>query len=334
MMLIAFKNLSFTDLITATQPQYTDSIMTINISNAPCSWGVDDPKNPYLPSWKKVLSEANTAGYKSIELGPWTFLPTDPDELTKALNVFDLSIVAGTIFDDLVSESNFEYIKQLTHDICSNLSKIPTASKTNGTNHQPPYLVIIDWGDKDRAQLAGQVEISPRLDDENWQRMMKHIKIISQIAQEEYGVRPVIHPHAGGWIEFSDEIEKLVRDIPYETAGLCLDTGHLYYSGMDPVTYLDKYFDKIDYLHFKDVNASIYKDVLSRKVEFFAACGEGVMCPIGTGAIDYPAVKKFLKEKNYQGWITIEQERDPRDAEGSLKDVTASLEYLTSVGFI
>jgi len=307
--------------------------MTINIANAPCSWGVDDPKNPYLPSWEKVLSEANIAGYKSIELGPWTFLPTDPNVLSTTLIHYDLSIVAGTIFDNLVSEENVEYIKKLTHDICRNLSQIPTAETTEGKNYQPPYLVIIDWGDKKRAQLAGQVQTSPRLNDKHWAQMIKHIKIISQIAQDEYGVRPVIHPHAGGWIEFSDEIEKLVRDIPYEIAGLCLDTGHLYYSGMDPITYLDKYFDKIDYIHFKDVNATIYNDVIARKVEFFTACGEGVMCSIGQGDIDYPAIQTYLTTHNYQGWITIEQERDPRDADGSLRDVTASLEYLTSVGF-
>jgi inosose dehydratase len=68
-------------------------------------------------------------------------------------------------------------------------------------------------------------------------------------------------------------------------------------------------------------------------VDFFAACAEGVMCPIGKGAIDYPAVRAFLAERNYQGWITIEQERDPRNADTSLRDVTASLHYLQSVGF-
>ena len=54
---------------------------------------------------------------------------------------------------------------------------------------------------------------------------------------------------------------------------------------------------------------------------------------IGKGAIDYPAVRAFLAERNYQGWITIEQERDPRNADTSLRDVTASLHYLQSVGF-
>ncbi|SUB18824.1 Uncharacterised protein [Pantoea agglomerans] len=44
--------------------------MTFHIANAPCSWGVDDPANPWLPPWQKVLTEAAQAGYPSIELGP------------------------------------------------------------------------------------------------------------------------------------------------------------------------------------------------------------------------------------------------------------------------
>ena len=77
------------------------------IANAPCSWGVDDPKNPNLPAWATVLKEAAQAGYRSIELGPWGYLPTDPASLRAALEQHQLSLVAGTIFDDLVSEAHF-----------------------------------------------------------------------------------------------------------------------------------------------------------------------------------------------------------------------------------
>lgn len=307
--------------------------MTIHIANAPCSWGVDNPKNPFLPPWQKVLSEAALAGYKSIELGPWAYLPAEPAELSKQLNNFSLSLVAGTIFDDLVSEAHFPAIVELTHNICRNLSNVPTAEKVHGKNAPAPYLVIIDFGNPERAKYAGQSDKAPRLSTEEWQRMMQHITTLSDIAWREYGVRPVIHPHAGGCIEYADELAQLVNDIPHEVAGLCLDTGHLYYSGMDPITYLQRYWERIDYLHFKDINDAVWRDAIARGLDFFTACAEGVMCPIGKGAIDYPAVRAFLAERNYQGWITIEQERDPRNADTSLRDVTASLHYLQSVGF-
>ena len=94
--------------------------------------------------------------------------------------------------------------------------------------------------------------------------MITHIKGICKKAAE-YGVRPVIHPHAGGYIEFADEIDGIIRDIPYELAGLCLDTGHLYYSGMDPVEWLKKYASRLDYVHFKDVDETVYREVLGMK---------------------------------------------------------------------
>ncbi|OCG02086.1 TIM barrel protein [Gilliamella sp. wkB112] len=307
--------------------------MSYKIANAPCSWGVDDPKNPYLPPWKRVLKEAQLAGYKSIELGPYSYLPTDPVLLSDALNEHGLSIVAGTIFDDLVTESYFPNILELTKNICSLISKIPTAEKVAGMEYQPPYLVVIDFGNPERAKMAGQVKESPRLSKEDWARMIKNIKYVSKLAWEEYGVRPVIHPHAGGCIEFSDEIKMIANDISYDIAGFCLDTGHLYYSGMDPILSLNEYQDRLDYLHFKDVNKEVFDRVIPKKIDFFKACAEGVMCPIGTGAIDYPKVKQFLDNIKYQGWITIEQERDPRNVEGSLTDVTNSLKFLHSVGF-
>ena len=42
------------------------------------------------------------------------------------------------------------------------------------------------------------------------------------------------------------------------------------------------------------------------------------MCPIGTGTLDYPKIQETLKKIGYSGYITIEQERDPRNADTSL----------------
>ena len=57
------------------------------------------------------------------------------------------------------------------------------------------------------------------------------------------------------------------------------------------------------------------------------------MCPIGQGVIDYPAIHAFLTEQGYGGYITVEQERDPRNVATSLRDVKASCDYLHSLGF-
>lgn len=308
--------------------------MSIKITGAPCCWGVDNPKNPYLPTWERVLDEAAQAGYKGLELGPYGYIPLYADIVQKALHVRGLKIVAGTIFDDLLAEANLANLVQQVHDICSFITKLPKIPQEEGQHFPAPYLVIIDWGHEERDYKAGHPNAAPRLSSEEWANMMRHIKILADLAQQVYGIRSVIHPHAGGYIEFADEIYQLLRDIPYETAGLCLDTGHLYYSKMDPVQWLRDYAERVDYIHFKDIDEKMYQQVMKENIKFFDACVKGVMCPIGQGIIDYKAIRQLLTEIGYQGYITIEQERDPRNSTTSLRDVSQSLQYLKSIGYL
>ena len=308
--------------------------MEIRICGAPCCWGVDDPKNPYLPPWQRVLSEAAQAGYSAIELGPYGYLPIDVEAVSAELNKNGLAIVAGTIFHDLLDPANQESVLNAVDDICKLITdpKLPKLPMYEGQKFPTPYMTVMDWGHDERDYAAGHSDRSPRLNDEEWAAFMGNVRAVCERANK-WGVRPVIHPHAGGYIEFSDEIEKVVRDIPYEVAGLCLDTGHLYYSDMDPVEYLTKYADRLDYVHFKDVDEKVYREVLGEHIRFFEGCGKGSMCPIGTGSLDYPAIRKCLEDIGYSGYITIEQERDPRNSDTPLRDVKASVDYLKSVGY-
>ena len=92
--------------------------MSMNICGAPSCWGVDDPKNPYLPPWTRVLSEASQAGYRAIELGPWGYIPNDVDLVAEELNKNGLGIVVGTIFHDLVTPENQPSVLKAVDDIC------------------------------------------------------------------------------------------------------------------------------------------------------------------------------------------------------------------------
>jgi len=304
----------------------------ITITTAPCCWGVDDVSNPHLPAWQQVLEEASGAGFGGLELGPFGYLPLDLDAVGSALDNHGLRVVAGTIFDDLVSPSNRENLLRQTDDICALITRLPTPAHHDGQRFKAPYLTVMDWGHDERDFAAGHSARAPRLDDVAWSEMVRNIRAIAELARDNYGVRAVIHPHAGGYIEFQDEIERIVSDIPVGVAGLCLDTGHLAYSGMDPVTALRRYWDRLDYIHFKDIDSAVYEHVMGKCIRFFDACAEGVMCPIGRGSVDYPAIRDLLGELGYAGYITIEQERDPRNSGSILNDLAASRSYLAEIG--
>jgi len=295
---------------------------------------VDDPKNPYLPPWQRVLKEAGQAGYSAIELGPYGYLPIDATVVSQELKANGLAIVAGTIFHDLLDADNQANVLAAVDDICKLITDpaLPDLVTHTGQKFPTPYMTVMDWGHDERDYAAGHSDRAPRLSPAEWERFMGNVRAVCERANT-WGVRPVIHPHAGGYIEFADEIEAMLDAIPYEVAGLCLDTGHLYYSGMDPVEWLKKHADRLDYIHFKDVNETVYRAVLNEHIRFFEGCGKGSMCPIGTGALDYPTIRQTLDEIGYSGYITIEQERDPRNSDTSLRDVKASVDYLKSVGY-
>lgn len=309
--------------------------MGIQICAAPASWGVDDPTKPYLPSWKRVLKEANIAGYSAIELGPYGYMPINAQEVAEELEKNELAIVAGTIFHDLMNPDNLPNVLNAVDDICKLITDplLPKLKKHRGQKYPTPYMTVMDWGHDERDFNAGHSDRAPRLTGAQHKAFLDRIRAVCERANH-WGVRPVIHPHAGSYIEFEDEIDAVLDAIPNEVAGLCLDTGHTYYSGMDSAEKLRKYADRIDYVHFKDVDPKVYHEVLGEHIRFFDGCNKGSMCPIGTGALDYPGIKQALQDIHYNGYITIEQECDAHNVDKSLNNVIASVQYLKSVGYM
>jgi inosose dehydratase len=307
--------------------------LPVTITCAPCCWGVDDVSNPHLPPWERVLDEAAKAGFGGLELGPYGYMPLDAARIGAALEARGLRIVAGTIFDDLVSPRNRQNLLRQVHEICELITTLPRPKTHRGQRFAAPYLTVMDWGHEERDYAAGHSDRARRLDPEDCSGMISNISAIGEQARDGYDVRAVIHPHAGGYIEFEDELDRVAEDVPSEIAGLCLDTGHMDYSGMDPIETLRRYAGRTDYIHFKDIDAAKYADVMKRHLRFFDACAEGVMSPIGRGRIDYLGLRDLLNEIGYAGYITIEQERDPRNADGVLGDLTASRDFLRRTGF-
>ena len=305
----------------------------ITLTCAPCCWGVDDVSNPHLPHWEKVLDETAKAGFGGLELGPYGYMPLDIAHVSEALDKRGLRIVAGTIFDNLVDTDNRSNLLRQTDEICALITALPKPETHTGQRFEAPYLTVMDWGHEARDYAAGHSERADRLDGEAWAGMVANVRAIAELARDRHGVRAVIHPHAGGHIEFGDELERIASDIPAEVAGLCLDTGHLAYAGMDPVETLRRYYDRTDYIHFKDIDPVVLDAVMGERIRFFYVCAKGVMCPIGRGSIDYPGVRSLLTELGYGGYITIEQERDPRNAGSILGDLAASRAYLRRAGF-
>ena len=274
--------------------------MTIQLAAAPCSWGVDFADTPTNPPWKQVIDEIAASGVPAMELGPVGYFPEDPATIRGLLAERSLISAGSVMFDDFHDPA----ARNRLLGIAQRVSRLIVAS--GGT-----ILSIIDKPDDLRVATAGRPANAPRLDDGRWAAMLDQIGAIADLARD-IGVHPVVHPHVGGYIEFEDEIERLMTDIDLD---VCLDTGHLAYAGMDPVTMLERHAGRLAHVHFKDIRPDVLARVDSEQLTFWQAIEADIFCPVGEGMVDIAAVLATLDRIGYSGFATIEQDRVPDSGE-------------------
>ncbi|WP_340242639.1 sugar phosphate isomerase/epimerase family protein [Roseobacter sp. HKCCA2468] len=296
--------------------------MTIEIGNAPCSWGVEFANDPRNPTWRKVLQDCAEAGYRGIELGPVGFMPEDPAILGEALDEFDLTLIGGVIFRPYHDPDAWEDVLDATH-------RTARALKAHGAEH----LVIIDSISPRRAPTAGRADEAAQMDQAEWTGFRDRIVESARIGAEDYGLTVGIHAHAAGFMDFEPELIRLLDEVDEGLLKICFDTGHHSYAGFDPVAFMKKYVSRISYMHFKDIDPKVKADVIANRTGFYEACGQGIFCNLGQGDVDFEAVRKVLLDANFEGWCTVEQDCDPTLDVRPIDDARANRAYLQSIGF-
>lgn len=296
--------------------------MTIRIGNAPCSWGVEFADDPRNPSWQSVLKDCAAAGYKGIELGPVGFMPEDPAVLSDGLAENDLELIGGVVFRPFHEPAAWD-------DTLDGAIRTCKALCAHGAKH----LVLIDSISPRRAPTAGRAAEAEQMEAAEWAAYRDRIATIARMGAQEYGLSVGIHAHAGGFMDFEPELERLLSEVDETILKICFDTGHHSYAGFDPVAFMKRHMDRISYMHFKDIDPTVKADVISKRTGFYDACGQGIFCNLGQGDVDFASVRQVLLDANFQGWCTVEQDCDPTLDPDPVGDAKANREYLESIGF-
>jgi inosose dehydratase len=268
----------------------------IRLATGPVTWGVDFADAPENPPWRRVLDEIASSDLDALELGPVGYLPEDAEMLARELSSRGLTAVGSFVFEDLHDPGRRAEILATARRTCRMI-----AAGGGG------ILVIIDRPGPERAATAGRSHAARRLGDRGWSAMVDTINGVAEVARD-HGLEPTVHPHAGGYVEFMDEIDRLLDTCEL---ALCLDTGHLAYAGADPAAALATYGDRIAHLHLKDVDGEVLARGQRDRLGFWDAVAAGVFCPLGTGTVDLEAVGAALERSAYVGFATIEQDRAP-----------------------
>jgi inosose dehydratase len=293
--------------------------MGIRVANGPVSWGVDLPDKPGAPPWEEVFDEISEAGYKLCELGPLGYLPDDNERVRAELDARGLGVAGSYIFEPMHDRDRHDGINEVTEVTCARIAALGGK-----------YLVVIDMVSDERGATAGRSAAARRLDGADYDALLGGVRQATGIAIK-HGLTPVLHQHSGTYIEFEDEVERVLADTADDGLQLCIDTGHFTYAGIDPIRFLAEHRDRTPYLHFKDINPIVHQKVLSDGVAFFDAVSLGVFCPVGHGLVDFAALATEL-EGGFDRSGTIEQDRDFRSTTTALEDAKASLDYLRGIG--
>lgn len=291
--------------------------MTMELAGSPTTWGVDFADHPLNPAWQRVLDEIAEAGCTRLELGPVGYLPEDPQVLRAELQARGLTAVGTFVFQPIHDPRATEQVTAVAARTCRLIGEMGGA-----------HLVIVDQPSDERAASAGQGERARRLSAPESTGYVDRLVRIADQAQE-HGIRAVLHPHAGTYVEFGDEIDAVFARIPAEAMGMCLDTGHLAYAGVDLVDVVHRYADRIEHVHLKDVDGRQLTLTRQAKRGFWDSIAAGIFCPVGEGIIDFPAFMAALRDIDYQGSATIEQDRHPASTSDPCRDLQRSVAYLT-----
>ena len=273
--------------------------MPITLANAPCSWGVDYADAPDNPDPERVFAEIARAGYAHAELGPYGYAPTDAAALAAFLDRHELALAGGFLFEPLHDPARRD-------DVLAKAERLVPLLERTGAR----VLVLIDHISPGRERTAGRSDAAERLDGGRFRAMIALIERLGATARRG-GLRAVLHHHAGSTIEFDDEIERVMHAVSPDLLGLCVDTGHAAYSGLDPVALARRYGARVRHVHLKDVDPAVHRGVLAERVGFDDAVARGVFTPIGRGGVDFAAVARVLDRAGYDGFATIEQDVDP-----------------------
>lgn len=292
------------------------STPALRVGTAPDSWGVwfaDDPKQT---PWRRFLDEVVKAGYEWIELGPFGYLPTDPNELQDELGSRGLRLSAGTVFTGFhKGPEQWERAWKQAHDVAGLASKL-------GAEH----LVVIP--DLWRSDATSEVLESRTLSDEQWAALAKGHDRLGKALLEEFGVRQQFHSHADSHVGTTSEVERFLAETDPAFTNLCLDTGHFSYYGGDSVALVRAHPDRIGYLHLKQVDTSMLFDVLKNDVPFAEAVGRGIMIEPPSGVPELAPIIEAVAQIDPDIFAIVEQDLYPVDIDLPLGIATRTREYI------
>lgn len=274
---------------------------TIQLGIAPIAWTNDDmPELGSQNSFEQCISEMALAGFVGTEIG--NKYPKDPDALRKKLALRNLAVASAWFSTFLTTKpyrETAEAFKQHRDFLYAMGAKV---------------IVVAEQGHSIQGQIDTPLfKNKPLFTNEEWTKLTEGLEALGDLAHEK-GMEIVYHHHMGTGVQTTAEIERLMQTTDPAKVSLLFDTGHLIFSGENPLEIYKTHQNRIKHIHFKDIREPVAKEVKAENDSFLVAVKKGAFTVPGDGMIDFKPIMHEIEKANYSGWIVVEAEQDPEIA--------------------
>lgn len=148
-------------------------------------------------------------------------------------------------------------------------------------------------------------------------RLSAIVDLVGEAAEvtRRAGVRALLHPHVGTWIETEAETRH-VLDAVGPVVGFGPDTGHLGWAGADVVGLLTDFRDRIGAIHVKDARLDVALTARAAGLGYQETVLAGLWVEPGRGSLDLAGMLAALGP-DFDGWLIAEVDyptMDPIDS--------------------
>jgi inosose dehydratase len=147
-------------------------------------------------------------------------------------------------------------------------------------------------------------------------------KLLTELGKRtaDIGIPLGYHNHLNTLSQMPANLDLILENADPKFVKLELDTAHIVAGGGDPAKAIEKYHDRLLFLHLKDV-VDIPADTPKAKYPF-------QFVELGRGRVDLPAVFAALDKVGFKGWAVVELDRVPDSSRTPKQCAQISRDYL------
>lgn len=271
----------------------------IKLGIAPIAWAEDDmPEYGKEATFLQIISEIKLTGYEGTEIG--CKYPHDAKILKEEFARRDIENITQW-FSSYINELPFWKVERDFRDHMYFL-------KSAGAK----LINVSDQSFSVQHRSRTSYLDKPVLNEKQWKELAEGLDKLGKIAAEN-DMALVYHHHMTTTVQTAEEVDRLMELTDPKYVNLIYDTGHLAFSGDDPVAVLKKHFDRVKHVHLKDIRKDVVEHCRKDRLSFLESVLEGAFTVPGDpeGSVDFPAIFKILEEREYKGWLVVEAEQNP-----------------------